>query len=187
MRKAVVALAFVAMTAGAVLAARARQEGGMPPSPKPSKEHEWLKNLEGTWTFAGEFYMAGPDKPPMKSKGTQVDKVGCNGLWLIIDSQEEGGMGFKGHGMSGYDPAKQKFVGTWVDSMSTSIMSSEGTVDKDGKVLTMAGEFLNEGMAIKYREVTTIKDKDHKSMEMFVVGGDGKEMKMGVLEYTRKK
>jgi hypothetical protein len=131
--------------------------------------------------------MAGPDKPPMESKGTQTDKIGCGGLWLVIDAKEEGGMNFHGHGMLGYDGAKQKYVSTWVDSMSTTIMSSEGSVDKDGKVLSMNGEATHEGVAMKFREVTTVKDKDHKTMEMFVLGGDGKEMKMGVLEYTRKK
>ena len=186
MKKTAAALVFVGLAAGIGLAAMARQEG-MPPATKPGKEHEWLKSLEGTWTFAGEFYMAGPEKPPIKSKGTQTDKLGCNGLWLVIDAKEEGGMNFHGHGMLGYDGAKQKYVSTWVDSMSTTIMGSEGTVDKDGKVLTMNGEATHEGVAMKFREVTTLKDKDHKTMEMYIMGGDGKEMKMGVLEYTRKK
>ena len=43
---------------------------------------------------------------------------------------------FSGVGTTGYDNTKKKFVGTWIDSMSTGIMRSEGTADPTGKVIT---------------------------------------------------
>jgi hypothetical protein len=186
MKNVVAALAFVALTAGAVLAARARQEGM--PRAKPQAEHEWLKQLEGTWDWTGKFFMAGPDKPPMESKGVQVDKLTVGGFWLVIDSQEEGGMKFHGHGMVGYDPVKKKYVSAWVDSIGPVLGTAEGSVGADGKSLTMTSSFPGpDGKSIKFREVSTIKDKDHKSHEIFMTGPEGEEMKFGVLEYTRKK
>ena len=186
MKKVVAALSIVVLAAGAVVAARARQEGMGPQG--PSKEHEWLKQFEGTWNFAGKFFMAGPDQPPTESKGVQVDKVSVGGLWLIIDAQEEGGMKFHGHGMVGYDPSKKKYVSAWVDSMAPALGTAEGTASADGKSLSMNSVWPGkDGKPMNVREVSTIKDKDHKTHEMFMVGEDGKEVKFGTLEYTRKK
>lgn len=186
MKKAVVAMSIVVLAASAVVAARARQEGMGPRG--PSKEHEWLKQFEGTWSFEGKFFMEGPDKPATESKGVQVDKVSVGGYWLIIDAQEEGGQKFHGHGMVGYDPAKKKYVSAWVDSVVPVLGTAEGTAGADGKSLTMTSSGMGmDGKPMKIREVSTIKDKDHKTHEMFITGEDGKEMKFGSLEYTRKK
>src|SRR5688572_488113 len=114
MKKIMGSVAAVVLAAGVVLAARSQQEGGMPQAPKPLKEHDWLKNFEGTWEFSATFTMA-PGAPPMKSKGMQVDRMGAGGLWLIIDSMEDKkDAPFHGHGMVGYDPEKKKYIGIWV-------------------------------------------------------------------------
>ena len=47
---------------------------------------------------------------------------------------------FKGHGMEGYDNAKKKFVGTWIDNMGTGIMMSEGDYDPSSKTFTYRSE-----------------------------------------------
>ena len=96
--------------------------------PKPGPEHQKLAAYAGTWACAIE--MTGDDGKPMTSKGTTTLRVGPGGLWLLDDFQGEvmGGP-FTGHGVTGYDPAKGKFVGTWVDSWSVSVMtSSTGTI-----------------------------------------------------------
>ncbi len=48
-----------------------------------------------------------------------------------------GDMDFHGQGQTGYDPAKKKYIGTWVDSMSPTIMMMEGDFDPRTKTLTM--------------------------------------------------
>jgi len=37
---------------------------------EPQKEHQWLQQLVGEWTYEGEASM-GPDKPPEKFQGTE--------------------------------------------------------------------------------------------------------------------
>ena len=37
-------------------------------------------------------------------------------------------MEFHGQGQTGYDPNKKKYVGTWVDSISPTIMIMEGDI-----------------------------------------------------------
>ncbi len=187
MKKSVVSALIVVLAAGAVLAARARQEG-IPQAPKPQKEHEWLQNFVGTWDFHAKFTMA-PGAPPMEPKGVQLDRMTAGGLWLIIDAMEDKKEApFHGHGMVGYDTEKKKFIGVWVDNHGTKFEMSEGTADMAANSLKMESEVTGmDGKPMKLKQASTIKDKDHKSLGFFSALPDGKEVKVGEIEYTRKK
>jgi hypothetical protein len=150
--------------------------------PKPGPEHERLKHLVGTWdatvkTAEGE------------SKGTMTYKSELGGLWLIGEFQADfGGQKFQGRSTDGYDPAKKKYIGVWVDSWTTTPMLSEGTFDKDGKVLTMIGEGPGmDGKPTKYKSVTELKDKDTMVFTMSAPGKDGKDQTVMTITYKRKK
>ena len=52
---------------------------------EPQKEHQWLQQLVGEWTYENEAMM-GPDQPLMKSQGTErVRSLG--GLWTVGEGQ----------------------------------------------------------------------------------------------------
>jgi hypothetical protein len=147
--------------------------------PKPGPEHEVLKKMEGTW----DATMKGGGT---ESKSTMVYKMDLGGLWLssTLDG-EAGGQKFQGRGFDGYDPMKKKYVGVWVDSMSNSPMTMEGTFDKEKKTLTMGGEGPGiDGKPTKYKSVTEFKDDDNMVMSMWM--GDGKDP-MFVVTFKRKK
>lgn len=150
--------------------------------PKPGPEHEKLKQLEGTWDA---ILKMGPEE----SKGTMTWKMDLGGLWLVSEFEGEfGGQKFTGKGLDGYDPIKKKYVGVWVDSMSTSPMIAEGTYDKDGKVQTMTGEGPGpDGKPMKHKMTTETKDKDTLLWAMFGPGPDGKEGPMMSITYKRRK
>ena len=122
-----VCCAALALTAGGLFsAAAAAQEM---PMPKPGPEHKVLEMDAGTWDATVEVSMA-PGAPPVVSKGTETNTIGCGGLCLISDFKGDfGGMPFHGHGTSTWDPAKKKYVGTWTDSMSAGISLGESTYD----------------------------------------------------------
>ena len=154
---------------------------------KPTAEHQKLAACAGTWDAV--MSMAGPDGKATETKGVSVTKLACGGLWLVDDFTMPEFMGapFAGHGITGYDTAKGKYVGTWVDSMTTSVMSTEGNYDKAGKVLTMTGMGTGQdGKPAKHRLVTTWKNADTFVFEMFVTGSDGKEGSMMTITYTRR-
>src|SRR3989442_1739873 len=97
-------------------------------------EHQMLKQLEGTWE-------ATANAGGMESKGTAVYKMDLGGLWSVMDYQGEfGGQKYQGRGMDTYDPAKKKFVGVWVHSLSAYPMVTEGTWDDAKKTMTMTGD-----------------------------------------------
>ncbi len=151
-------------------------------SAQPGPEHERLKKLQGTWDAVVKF---GAEE----SKATMIYKMEVGGLWLTSDFQGDfGGQKFQGKGFDSYDPIKKKYVGVWIDSMSTSPMISEGTYDKDGKVLTMTGEGPGpDGKPMKFKMTTEHKDADTMLWTMLNVGPDGKEFPMLSIAYKRKK
>lgn len=150
----------------------------------PAAEHKQLATRAGTWNAVIEM---NADPQAAKSKGTSQQTMACGGLWLIDDFHADlGGMPFHGHGTTGYDPAKGKYVGSWVDSMSTALMTLEGSYDKAGKVLTMTGMAPGpDGKPVLHRFVTTHRDAATDVFEMFVVGPDGKDLKVMTITYTR--
>jgi hypothetical protein len=154
--------------------------------PKPGPQHQKLAAQAGTWEAAIE--MMGPDGKMQPSKGASVQTMGPGGFWLLDDFVADlGGQPFHGKGATGFDPLKGKYVGTWIDSMSPSLLVLEGDFDASGKVLTMTGTAPGfDGKPAKYRMVTTFVDAKTMRFEMFVAGEDGKEMKMLSIAYTRR-
>jgi hypothetical protein len=62
-------------------------------------------------------------------------------------------------------------------------------VDASGKVFTYHREEFNPiyGQKLKARDVITIADNDHHTMDFYTVPPGGKELKTGTIKYTRKK
>lgn len=171
-------------------AARASaQTGSMPPLPKPGPEHELFKEDVGTWDAVVETYMQ-PGAPPSKSKGVETNTLGCGGLCLITDFKGEmmPGMTFHGHGTATWDAAKKKYVGSWMDSMSTSLMISEGTYDPASRSFTgyMEGPDMT-GKTVKVKSVSEYKSPDTRVFTMYGPGADGKEAVTMRITYTRRK
>jgi hypothetical protein len=158
--------------------------------PEPQTEHRWLQKLVGDWTFENECVM-GPDQPPMKSSGTEsVRSLG--GLWTL----GEGGCEMPGGGIGttlmtlGYDPARKRFVGTFVGSMMTHLWIYDGALDPDGKVLTLDAEgpsFAGEGKMAKYQDIIEFKSDDHRVLSSQALGDDGKWHRFMTAHYRRAK
>jgi hypothetical protein len=168
---------------------------GMPPLPKPGPEHAIYKGIAGTWDAKVETFMA-PGAPPSVSNGTETSHVGCGGLCLISDFKGSFVMGppstpptpFEGHGTETYDVGKKKYVGSWVDSMSTGLMTTESTYDVATKTMTgwTVGPDL-EGKVSKMKSTVVSTDPNTRVFSMFNVGADGKEALNMRITYTRRK
>ena len=176
---------LVAFTAFAAAPAAEQQ---MPPAPKPGPEHAVLKMDEGTWDAVVEV-TPGPGAPVQKSKGVEVNTIGCGGLCLITDFKGEMmGAAFQGHGVATWDPAKKKYVGSWTDSMSTGLAIGESTYDPTTKKSTgsMEGPDMT-GKVVKMRSVVEWRDANTRVFTMYSPGPDGKEMEGMKITYTRRK
>jgi len=160
----------------------------MPAPPKPGPEHEHLKKSVGVWDATVEMAEA-PGKPPAVSKGTETNALLGGGLWLVTDFKSEMmGQPFEGHGVAGYDPAKKKYVGTWVDSWTTTLGISEGTFDPATKKETAVMEAPDQtGKMITMKMETEWKDDDTRVFTMWSPGPDGKDFAGLKITYKRRK
>ena len=151
------------------------------PTVKPGPEHQELKKLAGTWDATVE--MLSPPGGPA-SKGTETNTLIGDGLWVVSDFKAEMMQKpFQGHGVWGWDPAKKKYVGTWVDTMSTGLTLSEGTFDPATKTMTDTMEMPGpDGKPMKVKSTTEWKDADTRVFTMFM--GDTPSMR---ITYKRKK
>jgi len=155
--------------------------------PKPQKEHEWLQQIVGEWDTEAEITFE-PGKPPAKNKGTESVRA-IGGHWILSETKGEmiSGMAFTGILSLGYSAEKKRYIGTWIDSVGSHLWTYTGTVDASGKVLTLETEGPTpDGKTGKFREVLTIKDKDHKSFSSSAEK-DGQWVTFLKVEYTRKK
>ncbi|HLY08040.1 MAG TPA: DUF1579 domain-containing protein [Planctomycetota bacterium] len=157
--------------------------------PKPGKEHQVLKQWEGTWDAVFRF-IPEPGKPMAESKGVETASVGLGGFWLTTEFRGDMmGTPFTGRGTIGYDQQKQRYVGTWIDSMKSGLLVSEGTADERGRLFTMIAQGYSDaqGKARVMKQVMELKDKDSRTLTFLTPNPDGKDMVVGTIEYTRRK
>jgi hypothetical protein len=155
---------------------------------QPGPQHKALAAMAGSWTFTCKFWME-PGKDPMESKGTAERKMILGDRFLQEEvTSEMFGKPFLGRGLTGYDNVQQKYVGTWIDSLSTGISHSVGTADKSGKVLTFEREDYDPvaKTKVKGRDVVRLLGDDGQVMEMYKVLPGGKEVKVMEIKFVRK-
>lgn len=154
------------------------------------KEHHWLQQLVGEWTYESEALM-GPDKPPVKSTGCESARL-LGGAWLVADGKCEMPDGEPGQMLItiGYDQQKKKFVGTWVGSMMTKLWVYEGFLNDAGTTLTLEAEgpdFATAGKLTKYRDIIEVKSADHRVFSSQMLGDDGQWHQFMTANYRRCK
>ena len=164
---------------------KAMQEA-MEKAATPGPQHKMIQGMVGTWTTAGKFWMPGQAKP-MEVTGTSEMKSALDGRFVVEEHKSTWmGKPFAGMGLMGFDNVSQKFQSTWVDSMGTAIMMTEGTFDDKTKTLTMTGEENSPMGKHPVKFVTKMESDKKHTMEMWAPGPDGKEMKAMEITYTKK-
>jgi hypothetical protein len=155
--------------------------------PEPLKEHQWLHRLVGEWTFESECMEAG--KPPDKSSGTEsVRSLG--GVWVVCEGQGE----MPGGGLSqaimtlGYDPAKKRFVGSFIASIMTNLWIYDGTLAGNTLMLDCEGPnfFSPEGGMARFQDIIEIISDEHRTLSSQVFA-DGKWRRFMTAHYRRRK
>lgn len=156
---------------------------------EPQKEHQWLQKLVGEWSFEGNCSM-GPDQPSMKNTGSEsVRSLG--GLWTVGNGTGEmpDGGPMTSIMTLGYDPQRQRFVGTFIASMMTHLWLYDGEIDASGRVLTLNAEgpsMSGDRKIAKYQDVIEFKSDNHRILTARVQSDDGTWTEFMTAHYRRK-
>jgi hypothetical protein len=153
----------------------------------PGAPHKTLASTAGTYDVKAKSWQA-PGAPPTEEAGSATRSMALDGRVLVEDYKGSMmGMPFTGQGMRGFDNVSGKYWATWMDSMSTGLMVSEGTCDAKN-TCTFTGSWndpvkkgkITSRMTSRWTSPTT------EVFEMYAPGKDGKEFKMMELTYTKK-
>ena len=154
----------------------------------PGEHHQVLNGNVGNWEQKLTMWMA-PGAPPVESTSTSTAAWTFDGRW--IEENITGnvmGMPFQGRSMMGYDNFRGEYVSVFMDNMSTAPMIARGTYDPATRTFTLTGtmdDFMSGTRDIPFREVITIQDDTHATMEMYAPGPDGNEFLTFKVESTK--
>lgn len=151
------------------------------------KEQRWLERLVGEWTSEMEASMK-PGDPPETFTGTESVRS-LDGVWVLCEGRPSGGSSTTIMTL-GYDVARQRYVGTFIGSMSTYMWIYEGTVDASGNVLALETEgpsFTDESRMAKYRDTIEFRSDDHRVLTSRAQGEDGAWQQVMEVHYRRTK
>jgi hypothetical protein len=157
----------------------------------PGPQHKMLEASVGTWDAEVKMWMKGPTGEPTVSKGVSENKMVLGGRYLQQDfTSEMMGQPFVGTGFTGYDNFNKKYIGFWIDNMSTAMSLQEGVLEKDGKTMTMWGKMDDpstgeKGKKVKY--VARFVDSDTQVFETYDVSTYGDKKPTMEITYKRRK
>ena len=141
----------------------------------PQNEQHWLERLVGEWTY---------ESHAVSDKGEALDADGfervrtLGGLWIVGESEGTmpGGHPARAIITLGFDPARQRYVGTWIGSIMTHLWLYDGVLDAAGRVLTLNSEgpsMSADGSMARYQDVIAIESDDHRRLIARVQTADG--------------
>lgn len=172
--------------------AQTESAAAAPMPAEPLVEHRWLQQLVGEWTSEARMTMS-PEPAESCQGGERVRSLG--GLWILA----EGWGDMPGGGSAtmlmtiGYDPAKRRFVGSWIGSMMTHLWLYDGELDASGTTLTLHSEGPDmspgavPGKQARYKDVITMQSADHRTLSSHYLGEDGRWQQFMTAHYRRIK
>jgi len=154
---------------------------------EPQAEHRWLRRLMGEWVVEAPSTEARATGEPLYT-GTETAR--CVGdVWVVC----EGRMELLEHGTAinimtlGYDPARQKVVGSWIGSMMTHMWTYEGTIDTAADTVTLdtRGPALHGTGITDYQDVIAFEGGDARTLTSRSRQPDGSWKELFVVRYRR--
>jgi hypothetical protein len=158
--------------------------------PEPQEEHNWLLQMAGEWSTETEIFQE-PDQPPLRSMGTETVRA-IGSFWILAENTGTlMDQPFTGIMALGYDAAKQRYIGTWIDSMNSHLWLYEGTLDAARNRLTLQAEGPsphNPRTFAKFRETIELKTPNHRVFTSAMQSDNNKDwITTMTIQYRRRK
>lgn len=128
----------------------------------PGEHHQKLARTVGEWNVDATFM--DPSGGEMKGEGTMSSEWVLGGRFVKTDFSlpEFMGMPFTGIGYNGYDNGAEKYVGVWMDNMSTKVFVTEGKMMDDGSFVSIGPSSMGGKM-----KIVSVMDGDDKLIDTF--------------------
>jgi hypothetical protein len=156
------------------------------PKAEVREEHRWLQKLVGEWEYEHSYTDGEGNTHTARGRET-VRALGD--LWVLL----EGSGDMPGGGTAqmlmtlGFDPGRERFVGTWVGSMMTHLWLYEGRLEGDRLVLESEGpDMTGAGGTARYRDVVALEGSGERTLTGNVQGPDGGWTEMMTARYRRR-
>jgi hypothetical protein len=153
----------------------------------PEKQHRWLQKLVGEWTYETDL------SAPAAEKASGTERVRQLGdLWVLAEGEGRmpGGTAATTLMTLGYDPAKRRFVGTWIGSMMTHLWVYDGELDAAERVLTLNSDgpsMTGDGSLAKYQDIVEFMSDDHRVLTARAQTTAGNWQPLMMVHYRRQK
>ena len=152
----------------------------------PAAPHKRLEPLVGKFKAKTEFVMA-PGAPPQAHDGTSDNRWVLGGRFL--EQTYKGvamGMPFEGIGFTGYDNPSKRYVGTWMDTFGTGVMTSVGVGRPTDAKMAFAAEAIEpSGKTVHFDALITVKNRNEHTYEMWTKAPNGKRFRQMIVTYVR--
>jgi hypothetical protein len=156
---------------------------------KPGPEHAMLAQTAGRWNCTVKTW-TDPSADPETSEGTEEAEMIFGGRYLRNHFKGSMmGKPYEGMGTLGFDNVKKKYVGNWMDSMGTGILSYEGDYNPQSKELVCRGAYADAmtGKDMDCRLVSRFVSDNQHVFEMWGPAPTGGEVKWMEITYNRAK
>lgn len=165
---------------------------------RPGAEHEVLNDLVGEWETNTKMWFSGPGTPPVESKGEAKSRWVLGNRFVLQQfkgefplPQPDGTMKnvpLEGIGMTGFDRNRRLYIGSWNDTMNTTMLTMRGTMVPGSNTLRLYGEMDEPmlgivGRTVKY-ETKIVSKNEHIFTIYDLAAGD--DYKVAEITYKRK-
>lgn len=152
----------------------------------PGEPHEKLAESAGSYDLEIKSWWE-PGGEPVVSQGTAEREMILGGRHLEETvTSDMMGQTFHGLGMTGYDNVTGTYWSTWIDNMSTGLMTMTGTWDGDKNAWVWKGEASDPMTGSTKAVHMHIHPTDTGERGVFFEEHDGEMVKTMEIVYTRK-
>jgi len=146
----------------------------------PGDGHKIFAKMAGKWTSKMKVWNStAPTAPPMESTGESESKLVLGGRF-VLEEATGSVMRIPMQRMSilGYDNLTKTYTLIFYSSMETATNIATGTLDTDGRTLTLRGEFTEPQGKYGFKNVVRMESDDVHVFESYRVMPDGMELKI---------
>jgi hypothetical protein len=156
---------------------------------RPTAEHQWLEQFIGEWEFSPPP-PPGAEAPPAQQVYVQTFRS-LRGIWFIGEGEMPEPDGTIGTTITtlGYDPARNRFVGTWIGSMMSHLWIYEGELDAERRTLSLYTEgpdMSGDSGLVQYCDAFEIVDPGHYVQRSSVRDENGTWTEFMAVDYRRR-